>query len=133
MCNVLGEFVCINSVTRLIDRQLLVISLAEQIVAGSAVLLRIRRFSTYMVDNPALIHQVPSSWEKDRAWSLSSFFPIEGTRTVFPSVDLPTSKASFQLCIVHPERLHARLVVVDHISLYFYFYLEAICHQFFHR
>jgi hypothetical protein len=107
----LGKIICIKSVTRLIDRKVVLLSLSEELSKGTFLLVQISSFETEIRSNPGLFQQIPSKWEKDRAWVLGSFFENIGAKNVFPSVDNHFNRASFHLCLQYPSSLSARLVL----------------------
>src|SRR5688500_8352017 len=70
-----GSFVCVRSLTRLLDRQLLLVELAQPMVAGALLRLQFLHLRVPLLASAALLVQIPSPWEKDRAWLLASQFP----------------------------------------------------------
>uniref|UniRef100_A0A914DQU1 Aminopeptidase N-like N-terminal domain-containing protein n=1 Tax=Acrobeloides nanus TaxID=290746 RepID=A0A914DQU1_9BILA len=103
-----GKTICIKSVTRLIDQKVVLLSLSEELSKGTFLLVQIANFETEIRSNPGLFQQIPSKWEKDRAWVLGSFFENVGAKNVFPSVDNHFNRASFHLCLQYPSSLNAR-------------------------
>ncbi|KAI1721477.1 matrix non-peptidase like protein 1 [Ditylenchus destructor] len=104
-----GRLICVNSITRLTDKNLVVISLSESLKPGTAIRLRIDKFESEIVGNPGLVVQMPSKWEKDRAWIVGTHNNHANTsRFVFPGVDEPQVVAALKLCLQHPKDAFAR-------------------------
>jgi hypothetical protein len=103
-----GEFVCVKSIAQLIEKQLVVLVLSVPIDESSLISIYFENFDVQIYSNPGLVLQSPSKWEKQRAWILGSLFDEVGARTVFPSIDQPTAKASWRFCAQHPSNMTSR-------------------------
>ena len=95
--------------THLPEKQLILLELVDgPLPAGSIVRLQFARLNLPL-SLPALLVQIPSPWERDRAWILGTQLPLAGgARALFPSVDLANARAVLRLCLVHPMELIAR-------------------------
>uniref|UniRef100_A0A915DKD1 Aminopeptidase N-like N-terminal domain-containing protein n=1 Tax=Ditylenchus dipsaci TaxID=166011 RepID=A0A915DKD1_9BILA len=107
ICNE-GEKLCPKSITRILDKQLLVIGLEKTLQPRTAIRLKIGKFESEIASNPGLTSQIPSKWEKDRAWIVSSYNLENGSRLVYPGVDEDDVMATLKLCIKHPKETFAR-------------------------
>uniref|UniRef100_A0A7E4VYJ2 Peptidase_M1_N domain-containing protein n=1 Tax=Panagrellus redivivus TaxID=6233 RepID=A0A7E4VYJ2_PANRE len=97
-----GAQICMHSMTRLFDQQLLVISVNEEIPQDTLLILEITHFETIIPYNAALFTQKPMPW------ILGTYFEKHGARSVFPAVDEADNRATLALCLTHPSEVSAR-------------------------
>lgn len=106
--NFLGNEICVTTVTRLIDRKIFMIFLDRKLEKDTTILVNISNFNVEIPHNPGLFQQIPSKWEKDRAWILGSTFQENGAKSVFPCIDNNFGRASLKLCVRRPNALIVR-------------------------
>lgn len=89
--------------TRLTEKEILIISLNNQIKNNTKIWIEINNFETQINNqNKGLINRLPMEWERDRvSWILGS---LNNNRQIFPGIDKTNTNAILKLCLKHPEK-----------------------------
>uniref|UniRef100_A0A915NYF3 Uncharacterized protein n=1 Tax=Meloidogyne floridensis TaxID=298350 RepID=A0A915NYF3_9BILA len=106
-----SRFVCINSIIRQLDNQKLIFNLKEYL--ESKTILRFYFFNLKIpLSSPKLLVQIPSPWERERAWMLGNkLFSDKNNISsyLFPSIeDSENIRIVFHLCLFHPQDVFVR-------------------------
>ncbi|KAE9551766.1 hypothetical protein FO519_005003 [Halicephalobus sp. NKZ332] len=103
-----GAQICVHSVTRFIDHQLLVLALSEEVPEGTLIVVEISHFESVIPNNQGLYVQKPMAFEQGRSWMIGTLFEKIGIKTVFPGIDEKESRASLDLCLIYPSDTTAK-------------------------
>lgn len=105
----LEKVVCVNSIKRLTNKELLIISLNQLLPANSLIWLQIQKFQSTIVNNNALIHRNPSAWERERvSWIMGTLNEGNRLRNIFPGIDESNTSTILKLCLEHPKQTTVR-------------------------
>uniref|UniRef100_A0A0N5AXX1 Peptidase_M1 domain-containing protein n=1 Tax=Syphacia muris TaxID=451379 RepID=A0A0N5AXX1_9BILA len=102
-----GKLICVETVKQYVREELLLIRLGEDLMKNQIVVLKIISFKNPRAHDGVIV-QTPQRWDSKRPWTVASFFQFRKARSIFPCIDVPTFKASMNLCITHPKNSNAR-------------------------